>query len=178
MTWCWPASRVHRIELLILQVLMLHWHSPAFNFAGEIREGTDFWPVTQIKCNEEKKKILYWITCLLSSFFFFFPSCISVLNMETSDILLQTFKKTLNIVNEKLDPFSCQPVLSIVFYLGQEFLQLKIVRSLYLAFSSWQDKCESRKCFPMAVSCGYNSWWHILNIFSSKTHRLTPVWVG
>lgn len=75
-------------ELMILQILMLRCHSPAFNFSGEIKEGTDFWPMTQIKCNEDKNKILYWTTCFISSLFFFFPSCISLLNMETSDILL------------------------------------------------------------------------------------------
>lgn len=56
--------------------------------------------------------------------------------METSGIIFyyKHLKKNLTIDNEKLDPFSCQPVLSIVFYLGQDILQLKIVRNLSCTF--------------------------------------------
>jgi len=55
-----------------IMILMLHCHSSEFNFTWEMKEGTDFCPMTQIKCNEEKNKILYWITCF-PSFSLFFP---------------------------------------------------------------------------------------------------------
>lgn len=74
-----------------------------------------------------------------------------------------------------LNPFFYQPAISKIFYLGQDILPLKILRSLYLVFSSWQDEFGSKKCFPMAISCGYNSRWHILNLFPLKTQWLKSV---
>lgn len=174
MAWCWPASRVHR-RGLPPQILMLHCHSPAFNLGSE--RGDGFFGQRH-KSNVMKRKIEFYTGLLV--FLIFSPP--SHFTAEYGDfrekILLQTLKKNPSIDNEKLDPFSCQPVLSIVFYLCQDILQLKIVRSLYLVFSYWQDEFESKKSFPMAISCGYNRWWHILKLLSLKTHWLTPVWVG
>lgn len=95
-------------------------------------EARHFWPITQTKCNEEKNKILNWIT----DFPFFPPK--SHFSDEYGDfrynILLRIVIKHLSVDNEKLDPFSCQPVLFIAFYLGQDILQLKKLKSLYLVF--------------------------------------------